>query len=118
MLRRQFDRLLPARRLERLVSLRLEDVAKELHVLLVVLDDEDALAAHEADPTGIVKVNVLPLPGSDSTQILPPCSSTRLLDRARPRPVPSERSRSVSRACWNSSKMRAWSSGEMPGPVS
>src|SRR5215204_4152040 len=76
-LRGQFDRLLAASRLARLVSLRLEDVAEELHVLLVVLHDEDALATHETDPRGIVKVKVEPLPGSDSTQMRPPCTSTR-----------------------------------------
>src|SRR5829696_9385740 len=106
-LRGQFDRLLAARRLERLVSLRLEDVAEELHVLLIVLHDENPPAAHCADPAGSVNVNVEPRPGSDSTQMRPPCSSTRLLDRASPRPVPSGRSPFLSRACWNSSKIRS-----------
>jgi hypothetical protein len=40
--------------------------------------------------TGRVNENVLPLPSSDSTQILPPCNSTRALEIARPRPVPFE----------------------------
>ena len=36
-----------------------------------------------------VKVNVLPLPTSLSTQILPPCSSTNFFARVSPNPVPS-----------------------------
>ena len=38
---------------------------------------------------GRVNVNVLPRPGSLSSQIRPPCSSTSRLDSAKPRPVPS-----------------------------
>ena len=66
---------------------------------------------------GSVNTNVLPLPSSLSTQIRPPCSSTSRFDSARPRPVPSRCSAPAS-VCWNSSKMRSWSSGAMPGPVS
>ena len=78
----------------------------------------DEALLHEFASTGSVKVKVEPLPGSDSTQMRPPCSSTRLLDRASPRPVPSGRSPFVASACWNSSKMRSWSSAAIPGPVS
>ena len=38
---------------------------------------------------GSVKVNVEPLPGSLSTQIFPPCSSTNFLAKVNPSPVPS-----------------------------
>ena len=37
---------------------------------------------------GIVKLNVEPLPGSDSTQMRPPCLSTIFLQMASPIPVP------------------------------
>src|SRR5881397_1600649 len=36
-----------------------------------------------------VNQKVLPLPSSESTPMLPPCSSTRRFESARPRPVPS-----------------------------
>src|SRR5579883_2492430 len=39
--------------------------------------------------TGIVNVNRLPLPGSLTTEMVPPCSSTSLFVIARPNPVPS-----------------------------
>ena len=49
-------------RLERAVARRLEDVTEELHVLRVVLDDEDLLARHGyACPAGSVNTNVDPL---------------------------------------------------------
>ena len=38
---------------------------------------------------GSVNTKVLPFPRSLSTQIRPPCSSTRRFDSANPRPVPS-----------------------------
>ena len=57
---------------------------------VVVLDHEDLLACHGyAGRAGRVNTNVLPLPSSLSTQIRPPCSSTRRFDSASPRPVPS-----------------------------
>jgi hypothetical protein len=43
-----------------------------------------------APDTGNVNENVLPRLGSDSTQIFPPCNSTRAFEIARPRPVPLE----------------------------
>ena len=61
--------------------------------------------------------NVLPSPTSLSTPICPPCSSTIRLHSVRPRPVPS--SGSCARPpCWKESKMRSWSAGGMPTPVS
>ncbi len=65
--------------------------------------------------SGSVKVNTLPWPGSLSTQIRPPCSSTNFFDSVRPRPVPSSPREAL--VCRNSSKMRAWSCGSMPIPV-
>src|SRR3984893_4908237 len=38
---------------------------------------------------GIRKRKVLPRPGTLSTQIWPPCNSTKRLESARPRPMPS-----------------------------
>ncbi len=46
MLRSQLDRLASRRRLERAVPRSDEDVADQLHVLLVVLHDEDLFACH------------------------------------------------------------------------
>ena len=40
------------------------------------------------DPAGRVKVNRLPLPGSLSSEIAPPCCSTRRFVMASPNPVP------------------------------
>src|SRR4029450_1148275 len=113
----ELDRLPPGRPLERLVSAHPKHVPEELHVLLVVLGDEDALGRHQLDPAGSANVNMLPLPSSLSTQILPPWSSISLFERARPSPVPSTAPppRSV---CWTPSKIRAWSSAAIPGPVS
>src|SRR5439155_18774700 len=71
-----------------------------------------------ATRTGSVNVKVLPLPGSLSTQIRPPCSSTKRFANDRPSPVPSRERSDCRRACWNSSKIRTWSSGEIPIPVS
>src|SRR5215203_598702 len=116
-LRGQRDGLLAGRRLDWCVSLRLENVAEQLHVLLVVLDDEDPFGGHQRDFRGIVNAKVLPAPAWLSTQMRPPCSSTSRRDSASPRPVPSGRGPSCS-ACWNSSKIRSWSSGAMPGPSS
>src|SRR5262249_4597176 len=107
----------PCRGLEGREPLRLEHVAKELHVLLVVLDHEHTPASHRYDLAGSVNTNVLPSPSSLSTQIRPPCSSTSFFESASPRPVPS-RSSSPGSACWNSSKIRAWSAAASPGPVS
>ena len=63
MLRRQLDRASAGCRLRGgAVARCLENVAEELHVLLVVLDHEDLLAGHDyAGPTGSVKTNVAPL---------------------------------------------------------
>ena len=87
---RQLDCVLTRGRLESAVAACLEDVSEQLHVLLVVLDDEDELVGQRsAHPPGSVNTKVLPLPSSLSTQIRPPCSSTSRFESARPRPVPS-----------------------------
>src|SRR5439155_15451772 len=103
----QLQRPLGARRLQQSITRGLQDVAEELHVLLVVLDHEDLRTVHvRAVPDGSVNANVLPLPGSLSTQMRPPCNSTSRLDSASPRPVPSRWWAPVS-VCWNSSKIRS-----------
>src|SRR5216683_5516496 len=112
----QSDPLLRVVGLDRPVAVELEDVALQLAVLFVVLDDEDQFARHQH--RGNVKVKVDPRPGSLSTQIRPPCNSTNFFARVRPRPVPSCL-RVSSLPTWrNSSKMAGWSSGAMPIPVS
>src|SRR5204863_529293 len=122
---RDGDAVLGARRLERAHAGVLQQVAGELHVLLVVLDDQDEIPiAHALTLSGAgvrsgkVKVNVLPRPIALSTQIRPPCSSTNRFASARPRPVPSRERSEARRACWDSSRTRSWSSGAMPIPVS
>src|SRR5439155_3716184 len=115
---RQRQRLAAGRCLQRPISGRLKHVPKQLHVPCVVLDHEDLVASHRyAGGPGRVNTNVLPFPGSLSTQIRPPCSSTRRFESASPSPVPSPCSLPAA-ACWNSSKIRAWSAGAIPGPVS
>src|SRR5262245_59056950 len=103
------------------------DVSPNLRSLLPKVD-RDALASHRTyadclpDPqdalahdcpacastrTGTVKQNVDPLPGSDSTQIRPPCISMMRLAIDRPRPVPPFLRVIELSACWNSSKIFA-----------
>ena len=90
------------RRLDRRVAVVAQDVAHELHVLLVVLDDQDrlhrsalaltsvSLRPPRATRSGRIKAKVEPRPGALSTRIVPPCSSTKRLASDRPRPVPSD----------------------------
>ena len=62
--------------------------------------------------------NVLPLPGSLSTPISPPISSTSRLQIASPRPVPPKR-RLVEASAWeNASNRRPSCSSVIPMPVS
>src|SRR4029079_3166080 len=78
--------------LDRRVAFHLQHVTNELHVLFVVFDDQDQAhwTTSGADQLrGSVNVNVEPLPGSLSTPIVPPCSSTKRRVSARPSPVPS-----------------------------
>src|SRR5438067_13346079 len=82
---RELDAVFCRSRFERRIALHLQHVADELQVLLVVFDDQDDAHCWE----GIVNVNVEPWPGSLSTQMRPPCSSTNFLVSARPSPVPS-----------------------------
>src|SRR6266511_1070625 len=90
---------------------------------LDVHDDQDLLLAHTASVAcairrGIAKRNVEPRPGSLSTQMRPPWSSTKVLVMLNPRPVPPN-SRLMLESTWrNSPKMwSSWSLG-MPMPVS
>ena len=68
--------------------------------------------------TGSANRKVEPRPRADSTQIRPPCISTIRLAMARPSPVPPFFRVLELSACWNSSKILAWSASEIPGPVS
>ena len=80
---------------EGLVSRAADDAPRDVEVVGLVFDDEDA--GHQLAPatataartwTGMVKLNTLPPSMSLSTQIRPPCSATRRLLIARPSPVP------------------------------
>src|SRR5262249_10478989 len=74
---RQLHRLSACRRCKGAVARRLEDVAEELHVLLVVLDHEDLLPGQSYVRTvGRVNTNVLPWPASLLTPLPPPRTST------------------------------------------
>src|SRR4030095_6172916 len=87
---RQSHALLAGGRLQRGVSVVLQDVAHQGHVLLVVFDDQ-----YRAHPmaswswSGSRNVKVAPSPGRLSTRIDPPCSSTKRRASASPSPVPS-----------------------------
>src|SRR6516165_5399168 len=86
------ERLLAVCRLDQLVSGVAQQVAQDLPVVFLVLNDKDAPA--HASPTcrstftGIVNANVEPLPTSDSTQMRPPCISMMRLAIASPSPLP------------------------------
>ena len=63
----------PGSRFQRLVSLVSQHVAHQLHVLLVVLDDQDsAHAAASRRRSGKVNEKVDPTPGLLSSRIVPP----------------------------------------------
>ncbi len=85
--------------LEHAIALLLERVPVELpHTRLVVHHEH---CPHDASPlpkgaggvfrwgaSGRVKRKALPRSGALSTQILPPCASTAILQKARPMPAP------------------------------
>src|SRR6516162_876234 len=68
--------------------------------------------------TGTSRKNVEPAPGSDSTQIRPPCMAMIRWAIDRPSPVPPFVLVDELSACWNSSKILTRWAGSMPGPVS
>ena len=96
----------------------MQDVAEELHVLLVVLDDEDPFARHDhALLAGSVKTNVLPCP---ELALDPDPAAVQLDEPLRerepePRPLALFDPRSP---CMELLEHRSWSSGAIPGPVS
>jgi len=61
---------------------------------------------------GKVNENVDPRPGLDSTHSRPPCNSMMRFAIASPRPVPPFLPVIDESACWNSSKIFAWSASE------
>src|SRR6266536_6480357 len=89
-----------------------QQIPQDLPIIFLSLDHQDALAhycpACASTLTGRVKQNVDPLPGSDSTQIRPPCISMMRLAIDRPRPVPPFFRVIELSACWNSSKILTW----------
>ncbi len=62
-------------------------------------------------PKGTVNVKRLPLPGSLSSQMRPPCSSTSRFVIGKPNPVPSRIPLVVSTTWWNLSKIDSCSWG-------
>src|SRR5581483_7668607 len=113
-------------RLDQLVAGRRHQVADDPAIVLGVFDDKDALhceassnsSSAAATRIGRVTRKVAPAPNSESTVSVPPCISTMRLEIARPRPVPPFLRVLELSTCGNSSKILAWSSGAMPGPVS
>ena len=104
-----FQRGLAVVSLDQFVARRSKQVAQYPAIILVVLDDQDALR-HAAPTcrstlTGSVSETVEPWPSYDSTQMRPPCISTMRLEIARPRPVPPFLRVAEFSACWNSSKI-------------
>src|SRR6266540_4415851 len=78
--------------LRHLVVRALEQIAKDLTVILLILDHQNE-PAHAglvccSTVTGSENENVDPSPGLDSTQIRPPCNSTMRFEMVRPSPVP------------------------------
>src|SRR5690606_11036261 len=67
---------------------------------------------------GSTTSNVEPLPSSLSTRIPPPTNAASFRDNGNPRPVPRTHRCAGESICVNSSKIRSWSSGAMPMPVS
>src|SRR5712691_10602378 len=119
---RHRDAVLSSQRLDHLVAGGREEITDDPSVVLVVLDQQDApahvISTMRSTRTGRVKEKVEPFPSADSTQMRPPWSARMRFAMARPSPVPPFfRVLDVS-TCWNSSKILAWSSAAMPGPVS
>jgi hypothetical protein len=82
------------------------DQAKKTEVTVIIfLPSEGSKGVEEA--TGIVKEKIDPLPGSDSTVIVPPWSSTRYLEILNPNPVPPYSLAIDPSPCSNSLKIRA-----------
>src|SRR5207302_3355038 len=91
-----------------------QQLGERIGLRRIVLDDQDAHlgVVHQAAP-GSMTVKVVPLPGSLSTRMSPPCwrAISRLMVRPSPVPVPPPpRKKGVNR--------RGRSAGEMPGPRS
>ncbi len=88
-----------------------QQIAKNATIVLLIFDDEDALA--HACPTrvstamGSVKEKVEPLPSFESTRSRPPCISMFLLEMVSPSQEPPFLRVVDESACWNSSKIRA-----------
>ena len=96
-----------------------QDVAEQLHVLLVVLDDEDPLARHGVDrPRGQREDERAPAARARSRARSGRRGARRTASRARGPGRSPRAARRPASVCWNSSKIRSWSSGAMPGPVS
>src|SRR5204863_8899099 len=83
----------------------LERAERQLHVVLVVLDQQDlhVVDVHRvSSPVGRARKKVAPSPSFASTQTRPPCRSTTRLTIASPTPVPSNSSCRWRR--WNTPK--------------
>src|SRR5208283_4593330 len=91
---------------------------RQLYVLRVVLGVQDPFqTAHTAIPfSGNEKENVLPLPGSLSAHVPPPCRLTIRLTLANPIPVPSNSD--VLCSLWKTPKSLSAPRGSKPTPLS
>src|SRR5262249_19163511 len=121
------ERRLAVARLADLVALVAQRLGDRGPHRVVVLDDEDGRVAlnvrHDqlscmahARSRGRVTVKVVPSPGRLSTAICPPRALTGMRVTHRPRPKPPKRCGATARS--NRSKIRRWSSGAMPMPLS
>src|SRR5262249_25147175 len=83
-----------------------KQIANNLAIIFLVLHYQYAFAhactTCRSAMTGSVNAKVEPWPGSDSTQIRPPCISMIRFDIASPRPVPPFFLVIALSACWNS----------------
>src|SRR5690606_5628762 len=88
---------------------------------LLVLDDQDLAhgtswgSSGRGPSSGSTIVNVLPMPGRESSSTVPPCACAIERTIVRPSPEPSAPLRS---ARTKRSKTRSWSAGSMPMPSS
>src|SRR5207249_10072391 len=84
------DDPLPRGQSDHAMPLQRQQRRDQLQVVGLVLHDDNG---RHQDPVGSargsVNQNVLPLPSSLSTPMVPPCSSTSRLESASPSPVPS-----------------------------
>ncbi len=118
--RRRAQRLLRGGRRRDLVAGAAQVRLQGAQELRLVVDDEDALAAHAgtsagSSTAGRASTNDAPWPPRDSTQTRPSFASAKPRAIASPSPAPRWSGRPATR--WNGSKIRSRSSSGIPGPA-